>query len=173
MSEHESDYPELDMSSYLITGANKGIGLELVKQLSALPASQVSTVFAAIRSDVPQQLQDLINGSNDRVVVVKVQVTDRASIDQAAKVVADKLDGEGLDCLINNAGTQTFALNGIENMDDSDLHDCFAINVVAVHKMVSAFLPLLKKGQGKKIVTMCVRTFHHQLTDRETEQYPL
>lgn len=150
------------MSSYLVTGANRGIGFELIKQLTAFPPSQVSTVFAAIRSDAPSQLQELIDNSAGRVVAVKVQVTDRSSIDQAAKVIEDHLSGTGLDCLINNAGIQTFAFDGIENMKEADLNESFAINVIAVHNMVSAFLPLLRKGRGKKIVTMCVPPkLHH------------
>lgn len=146
------------MASYLVTGASRGIGFELVRQLSALPPSQVSTIFAAIRSDAPSQLQELIEGSAGRVVAVKVQVTDRASIDGAAKVVGEKLSGKGLDCLINNAGTQSFAFDGIENMKESDMNDSYALNVVAVHNMNSAFLPLLRKGTGKKVVTMYVLT---------------
>ena len=91
------------MSSYFITGASRGIGFEIVKQLSALPSNQISIIFAAIRSDVPSQLQEVINKCSGRVVPIQVQVTDRSSIDKATKVVDEKLAGNGLDALINNA----------------------------------------------------------------------
>lgn len=91
------------MSSYLITGANRGVGLELVKQLSAFPATKISVIFAAIRADVPAPLQDLIDGSRGRIVPVQVQITDRSSIAKAVEIVQHKLSGKGLDVLINNA----------------------------------------------------------------------
>ncbi|KAK5171953.1 uncharacterized protein LTR77_003590 [Saxophila tyrrhenica] len=144
------------MASYFVTGANRGIGLELTKQLSELPATQVSKIFAAIRSSPPHALQKLVESSNGRVVPVQVQVTDRSSIDKAANEVAGMLDGKGLDVLINNAGILPLTQGGIEKMPEQTLRDVFDVNVVAVHNVIAGLLPLLRKGEQKKIITVYV-----------------
>jgi NAD(P)-dependent dehydrogenase (short-subunit alcohol dehydrogenase family) len=84
--------------------ASRGIGLELAKQLLVSPDV---VVFAACRS--PQSaisLHALLNSSstNGTLHVVRMDVTDEASIISAKDEVAEILQGRGLDYLINNAG---------------------------------------------------------------------
>ena len=140
------------MSSYLVTGAGRGIGLELVSQLYSLPQSQVSAIFATTRSNPSSTLQKLIESSNGRVVHVPLQITDKASINEAVTLAGDKLAGKGLDALVNNAGVMPFSPDGVETMDN--LREAFDINVEAVHNITAAFLPLLRKGTEKKVVNM-------------------
>lgn len=140
------------MASYLVTGSGRGLGLELVTQLLALPSSQVSTVFATTRSSPTTALQSLIDKSNGRLVHIPLVVTDKSSIDNAVRLVDQKLNGKGLDVVINNAGIQPFTPNGIQNMDN--LREAFEVNVEAVHNITAAFLPLLRKSQQKKVVNM-------------------
>ena len=103
------------MASYLITGASRGFGLALARQLASLPASDVSKVFATARGDAPA-LEELAKKSPGRVVVVKLEVTNEASIKQAAAQVGAKLEGKGLDVLINNAGICQYASDGVKSM---------------------------------------------------------
>lgn len=103
------------MASYLITGASRGFGLALARQLASLPASDVSKVFATARGDDPA-LQELAKKSPGQVVVVKLDVTNEASIEQAAAEVEAKLEGKGLDVLINNAGVCQYASDGVKSM---------------------------------------------------------
>lgn len=103
------------MASFLVTGASRGFGLALVRQLTALPASDVSKVFAAARGDSPE-LEQSVKDSAGRVVAVKLDVTNEASIKQAATEVEAKLEGKGLDVLINNAGVCQFAPDGVKSM---------------------------------------------------------
>jgi len=119
-----------------------------------LPPSKVSKIFAAIRSSPPDALQKLIDSSDGRVVPVQVQITDRSSVDQAAQTVSQKLNGKGLDVLINNAGMSHYVLGPIESMSEATLREAFDVNVVAAHSVIAAFLPLLRKGQQKKIIVM-------------------
>ena|ERR1700761_2708245 len=140
------------MSSYLVTGGGRGLGLEFVVQLSKLPGSQVSTVFAATRSRPSSVLQQLIDGSNGKVVHVEMIITDKDSLNNAAAQVDKLLGGKGLDVLINNAGVMPLALDGIASMDN--LGEGFKVNVEAVHHTTAAFLPLLRKGQQKKVLNM-------------------
>jgi NAD(P)-dependent dehydrogenase (short-subunit alcohol dehydrogenase family) len=142
------------MSSYFITGANRGLGLALSSHLAQLPASQVSTIFAGTRaSSASGDLQKLIESSNGRVVHTSVAITDRASIDAAVLNVQARLDGKGLDVLINNAGAMHWVPEGgIAKMDN--LRETFDINVQAVQDTTAAFIPLLRQGSLKKVVNM-------------------
>jgi NAD(P)-dependent dehydrogenase (short-subunit alcohol dehydrogenase family) len=91
------------MVSYLITGAFRGVGLELSRHLASFPASEVSKAFATARGHAPK-LEEIAKKSSGRVVIVKLDVTDEASIKKAAVKVEANLGGKGLDVLINNAG---------------------------------------------------------------------
>ncbi|CZR59360.1 related to short chain oxidoreductase (CsgA) [Phialocephala subalpina] len=138
------------MALYLITGASRGLGLELARQLGSLPASEVSKVFATARGDAPI-LEELAKKSSGRVIVVRLDVTNEASIKQAAVEVEANLDGKGLDILINNAGILQYAL-GVSTMDN--LTESFTTNVLGVHWVTRAFIPLLRKGSLKKVVNI-------------------
>ena len=140
------------MASYLVTGAGRGLGLELVTQLLALEPSKVSTVFATTRSSPSKALQDLIDKSKGRAVHIPLVVTDKSSIDKAVNLVDEKLAGKGLDVVVNNAGLQPLSPEGIASMDN--LREALETNVEAVHNVTAAFLPLLRKSQLKKVVNM-------------------
>ncbi|KAK3720845.1 hypothetical protein LTR37_003508 [Vermiconidia calcicola] len=140
------------MSSYLITGAGRGLGLELASQLSRRPRSEVSFVFATTRTTVPDALKSLIESSDGRVVHVPLQIRDRTSIERAVASVSDKLEDRALDVLINNAGVMHFTPDGIANMNG--LREAFEVNVEAVHSVTSGFLSNMKKGGEKKVINI-------------------
>ncbi|EKG14038.1 Short-chain dehydrogenase/reductase SDR [Macrophomina phaseolina MS6] len=139
------------MASYLITGSSRGLGLAIAGLIASKPASEVSKVFASARSET-EGVKKLIAESNGRVEFVQLDVTSQESAKKAASQVEQSLNGKGLDVIINNAGVMNYTPNGIENM--TDLDDTFKINVTSVHYVTSAFLPLLKKGNLKKVVNI-------------------
>ncbi|KZF20174.1 short-chain dehydrogenase-like protein [Xylona heveae TC161] len=139
------------MASYLVTGATRGLGLEMVTSLASLPASQVSLVIASGRSKSPA-VQKLVESSGGRVVFVTLDVTSESSAKDAAKEVEKVLGGKGLDVLINNAGIMNYSPNGINTMDD--LESSFKVNVASAHIATSALLPVLEKGNLKKVVNV-------------------
>ncbi|OQD91103.1 hypothetical protein PENANT_c001G01368 [Penicillium antarcticum] len=140
------------MSSYLVTGAGRGLGLEFVRQLSQRSAEQVSVVFAAIRGSPSEALQQLANNSNGRLVILHMAVSDKSSVATAVEQVKERLAGQGLDVLINNAGMTHTTPEGIAAMDN--LLEVIQVNVQTVQNVTSAFLPLLKEGIQKKILNM-------------------
>lgn len=103
------------MASFLVTGASRGFGLALVRELVSQPASKVGTVFAAARGSAPA-LDGIAQTSSGRVSVVRLDVGDKASIDKAAEQVEAELGGKGLDVLINNAGICHYAFDGVKSM---------------------------------------------------------
>lgn len=96
------------MSSYLVTGSSRGIGLELVTQLAAKPREEVRIIFASARSPTSPKLQALLQQHSGRVVHIPLDVTNRQSINNAAKLVTAALGEKGLDVLINNAGVMRY-----------------------------------------------------------------
>ena len=90
------------MSTYLVTGAGRGIGLHLTRQLAKLDG--VAKVIATTRGQPSKALSDLVNASADRVVHVPCEVTVPTSIEKAVSLVNSELASKGLDVLINNVG---------------------------------------------------------------------
>ncbi|RAK89142.1 short-chain dehydrogenase-like protein [Aspergillus costaricaensis CBS 115574] len=139
------------MASYLITGASRGIGLATARTLASKPASEVSVIFAAARTQT-DDLKRLVAQSPGRVLHVSMDVEIKNSIQPAVATVESVLLGKGLDVLINNAGIMPSTRGGIENMDNLD--SVFHTNVTSAHLVTSAFLPLLRKGNLKKVVNI-------------------
>ncbi|KAI1402867.1 NAD(P)-binding protein [Hypoxylon fuscum] len=139
------------MASFLITGASRGLGLALARHLASLPASDVGKVFASARGDSPA-LEELAKNSSGRVFAIRLDTTNEASIKEAAAEVERKLEGKGLDVLINNAGICQYAFGGVKSMDN--LAESFTTNVLGIHWVTRAFLPLLQKGTLKKVANI-------------------
>ncbi|THX79424.1 NAD(P)-binding protein [Aureobasidium pullulans] len=142
------------MATYLITGASRGIGLELTKQLLDLPASQVSKIFAVARNTDTGLLQELVQKHSDRIVPISASVQDDASVQKAVEAVKAILQGKGLDALVNNAGVMDHSPGKIGSMETDQLTWTLDINVVGVQRVTAAFLPLLEQGTQKKIVNI-------------------
>ena len=92
------------MSSFIVTGASRGIGLELVNQLATEGKSKVSKIFALSRGKASDELSKLVSANTGRVIYISAEVTDQSSIDAAVKDVESELNGKGLDVLVNNVG---------------------------------------------------------------------
>ncbi|KAJ7198046.1 hypothetical protein B0H12DRAFT_1206696 [Mycena haematopus] len=141
------------MSSYVVTGAARGIGFEFVTQLSADPKN---TVFAIVRNKTTAtQLAAL---SRNNITILEADVTDAQALKRAAQDVSKATD-EKLDYLINNAGKTNhpgFTLDGFPSPDalEHDLLDNFKTNTIGVIHSTNAFLPLLKNGSAKKVISI-------------------
>lgn len=146
------------MATYYVTGASRGIGLELVKQLLELPADQVSLVFANSRSAPTPALAELIASSGGRATHILGAVNNAEAVEEAARQVEAQLGPahKGLDVLVNNAGIAGPPPPGGKLVDTppEELTDILDTNVVGPHRVTKAFLPLLRKGEQKKIINM-------------------
>ncbi|UNI21105.1 hypothetical protein JDV02_007123 [Purpureocillium takamizusanense] len=143
-------------AAYFVTGASRGLGLGICTALAARPPSEVSVVFAAVRTET-DALRRLVAGSAGRVQAVSVDVTSESAVRDAAARVGRALEGSspsrGLDVVVNVAGVMDFVpQGGIENMKDLD--STFTTNVTSVHLVTAALLPLLRRGSLKKIINL-------------------
>jgi NAD(P)-dependent dehydrogenase (short-subunit alcohol dehydrogenase family) len=125
------------MASVLVSGANKGIGLELCRQLSR----RGDRVIATCRGDSP----DL--DSLDVRVVRGIDVAQDDSVDQLARA----LEGEPLDTLINNAGI--LSVESLERMDFDRIRAQFEVNTLGPLRVTRALLPNLRRGSRVAILT--------------------
>lgn len=131
----------------LVTGANKGIGYEVVRQL----AEENYTVFLGARNaDLGLKAVESLGKSN--VSYVQVDVTDTESIEKAKNQILEVTDH--LDLLINNAGIALdFGISPTELKIDT-LREEFNVNFFGTFQMIKTFLPLIKNAQRGKIVNV-------------------
>ncbi|KAH8919120.1 NAD(P)-binding protein [Atractiella rhizophila] len=146
---------------YVITGASRGIGFEFVAQASSIATNKI---FALCRN--PDKADKLAALAKDRknVTVLKGDVDDKASIISARESVEKILGERGVDILINNAAitmpggayaTREMLLHtSFSSVDEQGFIDVFRTNVVGVLITTNAFIPLIKKGNEKKIINI-------------------
>ena len=128
----------------LITGANRGIGRAIVE---ALLARGVRRVYAAARK--PEALAELVGAGEGRVVALRLDITNAAEVQAAAKQADD------VDLLVNNAGVVSHAFAGFE--DPTWLEAArqeFDTNVVGTLRVSQAFAPVLARHGGGAIVNV-------------------
>uniref|UniRef100_A0A8B9BHG1 C-factor-like n=1 Tax=Anser brachyrhynchus TaxID=132585 RepID=A0A8B9BHG1_9AVES len=127
--------------SVLVTGSNRGIGLELVRQLAASPQAP-QHIFATCRDPDGQELCLLSPTIN--LLKITINTVDLPSIRRAVQVVESCLEGQGLNLLVNNAGIGSHAT--LQSVDSQEMLAAFATNVVGPLQVAKEFLPLLEKA---------------------------
>lgn len=118
----------------VVTGASRGIGLELARQLLA----RGDTVDACVRN--PDRLD--LPGAN----VHRVDVTDQASVDALVHAIDAPVD-----VLINNAGI-TLPRQKLADLDLAATATLYATNAIGPLRVTAALLPLVRRGSAKKLV---------------------
>lgn len=121
----------------LVTGGNRGIGLELCKQLAA----RGDTVIAVCRKSSPE-----LDALGVRVEA-DIDVSDAASGAELAK----RLSGATLDVLINNAGI--LEMDRLDGLKFDGIERQLEVNAVAPLRVSTALLPLMREGGKIAIVT--------------------
>jgi NAD(P)-dependent dehydrogenase (short-subunit alcohol dehydrogenase family) len=137
-----------DKKIALITGANKGIGKEIARQLGKLG----TTVIIGARDEKKgEEAEKDLRSQGIDVLSVKLDVTEQSTIDAAAREIEKKFGK--LDILVNNAGI------GIDTgkpstIDIDTLYRTYNTNVFGPFRMIKTFLPLLRKSEAGRIVNM-------------------
>jgi len=135
------------MPSALITGANRGLGLEFSRQYFA----DGWRVYAACRDPASaSELRRLAAGSDDKLRILAMEVTDSASIHAAAT----QLDGQAIDLLLNNAGIIGPRGQTIGNIDYEAWANVLAVNTMGPMRVSEAFVEHVARSEQKLIVTL-------------------
>ena len=134
----------------LITGANKGIGFEIARQLGL----QNITVLVGARDQARGEAAiHKLQAEKIDAVFVQLDVTDQASIDAAA-IFLERTYGR-LDILVNNAAISVHEWNTPPSqLALADLQKTFTTNFFGVFAVTRALLPLLRRSQAGRIVNV-------------------
>ena len=161
---NESPVIDLDKSTVLITGSNRGIGLSLAENY----AEQGWNVIATCRK--PDKAIDLISlkGKYDNVNIEQLDVTSQKQIND----LAEKYKGIPIDVLLNNAGI----LGDIKDqvfgaLNEETFEQVFAVNTLAPLKVSEAFVEHVSLSEQKKIVSMTSGLGSMQITANQSYFY--
>lgn len=128
----------------LITGSNRGIGLEFTKQYAA----DGWHVIACCRNPQSASALQTLANAYQNIQIVALDVADFRQID----AVALQLKNQKIDVLLNNAGI--YPASDLGDVDYDDWATAFKINSMAPFKMAEAFMPHVSTSQLKKIATL-------------------
>ena len=134
-----ADTKSATKQTVLVTGANRGIGLEFARQLKQRGYHVIATARSPERATELKALA---------VQVEQLDVTDANSV----SALAEKLKGNQIDMLINNAGVKGDAKATLQTLDFDQIANTYDVNTFGPMRVTQALYPNLKLGSGKKII---------------------
>jgi NAD(P)-dependent dehydrogenase (short-subunit alcohol dehydrogenase family) len=130
--------------TWFITGASKGLGLSLVKQL----LSQGYQVAATSRS--LEDLNSAVGENNTNFLALSADLKTEASVNKAVNAAIARFGK--LDVVVNNAG---YGLAGsLEELSDKESRDNFDINVFGALNVIRSVMPHLRKQRSGHILNI-------------------
>lgn len=137
----------------LISGANKGLGLETARQLGKLGY----TVLLGSRDPEKGQLAaDALRKEGVNATAVKLDVTKQEDINAVATLINEEFGGV-LDVLVNNAGVmveKSWTNNTTSETKIEDLRATFETNLFAAVALTKALLPALRRSEAGRVVNV-------------------
>ena len=131
-------------STVLITGANRGLGLEFVRQYSQLGFS----VLACSRDPSSANELKVLQKNNSSIEILQLDVANLNEIVSLSNI----LKGRSIDILINNAGI--YRSGSLRNVDTNEWIESFKINTIAPYVVIESFLDHVMKSDFKKIISI-------------------
>ena len=133
----------------LITGGNRGVGLEISKQLAA---QGITTILTARNMHEGRPLVDELRNQWKNIWFHQLDVTEEASIRDMVEYLEE--DCGKLDILINNAGILLEDDKNIIEMDPELIRKTLETNFYGPLKVCQAFIPMLKKSDDGRIINL-------------------
>ena len=131
------------MSRYIVTGTNRGIGLEFVKQLLA----QGHEVVATARDPEAVPALKALQQAHQSLSLLPLDISDEASV--AAFV--DAVTSQPVDVLINNAGIYGPRDASLGSLRTAEWAEVMLVDLIAPMMLTQALLPALRQGKDKRI----------------------
>ncbi len=132
------------MPTAMITGANRGIGLEMLHQYSEAGWQVLGTCRDVAGAEAARAIAD----DNPAVTLYPLDVTDSAAV----AALADQLEGSAIDVLILNAGVMSPASNTLGKLDAADFLRVLEVNVVAPAICAQAFRSHVAASERRTLV---------------------
>jgi NAD(P)-dependent dehydrogenase (short-subunit alcohol dehydrogenase family) len=133
------------MSTVLIAGASRGVGLELAKQY----ANNGDNVIACVRDTSAAPLLDEVASGADNISVQQMDIADPASIEAAAAAIG----GGAIDTLIVSAGSVGGGRQSLDDLDIAEWHNALNINTIGPALVAKAFKAnLVASGNGNLMI---------------------
>jgi NAD(P)-dependent dehydrogenase (short-subunit alcohol dehydrogenase family) len=139
----------MENKTALVTGANKGIGYEVARQL----AGKGFHVFVGARKrDAGRKAANEIAKAGGRATFLEIDVADNASVRAAAHEFSEIADH--LDVLVNNAGIIVDGDNEILEVSDDLFRKTLETNTLGPLRIARAFAPLLAKSKAPRVINV-------------------
>ncbi len=132
------------MASYLVTGANRGIGLEFVRQLLARDESVLATCRDIDKAPDLQELEE----QNDKLELFELDVAKADSLANFPK----RLAGRAVDVFINNAGVYGPRGASFGQVNGEEWMEVLQVNAIAPILLTQLLMDNFRKGRSKKLV---------------------
>ena len=148
----EANTAKEDVSTVLITGSNRNIGLEFVKQFSEKGWRVIATSRSLDSAD------ELIEYSSvhENVIVEQLDITN----DDHLQFLQKKYENEAIDILLNNAGyTPRYfsSFRGIMGVDEEATRRSFEVNSIGTMKVIQTFMENIEQSDNGKIVNLSTK----------------
>jgi NAD(P)-dependent dehydrogenase (short-subunit alcohol dehydrogenase family) len=138
-----------EQSTVLITGANRGIGFEFVRQFAERDWRVIATTRNPVKADALKELAE----TNPNIIIEMLDVTN----DQDIATLAEKYQGTPIDILLLNAAKgpqQPTATAPLARQDFSIAADYFHVNAIGPMQVTQAFMENVKASQLKQVVVL-------------------
>ncbi len=133
----------------LITGANKGIGREVARQLAT---KGLHAFVGARNAKAGRKAAEEIANRGAKATFLEIDVADNDSVTNAAREFSNIEDH--LDVLVNNAGIIVDGDNAILEVSDDLLRKTLETNTLGALRVTRAFAPLLRKSKAPRVINV-------------------
>src|SRR6266850_2040908 len=137
------------MKTVLVTGANKGIGYEVARQLAA---KGFHPFVGARNAKAGRKAADEIAKKCGKAIFLEIDVADNDSVTTAAREFSNIEDH--LDVLVNNAGIIVEGDSAILEISDDLFRNTLETNTLGALRVTRAFAPLLRESKAPRVINV-------------------